>query len=129
MSNKSLRAEIAQAISEGVGGADRIVSAATAVFVAGHEQPIVVLGGSEPDVILPEGLRSLASGIRLDVQAILSQRPISTTPGGDERNAVAWLALSDEELQQRDLKRDLADDFARSTAGSEFVTAWIDENR
>ena len=74
MSESSLRAEVAKAISDGVGGADRIVSAATAVFVGGYEQPIVVLGGNEPDVILPPELKDLAPGIRLDVQAILAER-------------------------------------------------------
>lgn len=74
MGNGSLRAEIVQAISDGVGGAERVVSAATAVFVSGHDQPIVVLGGDEPDVIVPDSLRELSHGIRLDVQAILAER-------------------------------------------------------
>jgi hypothetical protein len=72
--SESLRAEITSAISEGVGGAERVVTAASAVFVAGHDQPIVVLGGSDPDVIVPDSLRELAPGIRLDVQAILADR-------------------------------------------------------
>jgi hypothetical protein len=74
MNKPSLRAEIAQAISDGVGGADRIESAATAVFVGGHEHPIVILGGNDPDVIVPEAMKSLVPGIRLDVQAILAER-------------------------------------------------------
>ena len=74
MSESSLRAEVAQAISDGIGGADRIVSAATAVFVAGHDQPIVVLGGDTPDVVIPEALSAMAPGIRLDVQAIMAER-------------------------------------------------------
>lgn len=72
--NESLRAEITSAISEGVGGAERVVTAASAIFVAGHDQPIVVLGGNEPGVIVPDSLHGLAPGIRLDVQAILAER-------------------------------------------------------
>lgn len=76
MSEPSLRAEIAQAISEGVGGADRIWEGddETGVFVAGYDEPILIVDKPRPDVIIPDALSSLAPGIRLDVQAILAAR-------------------------------------------------------
>lgn len=62
---------------------------------------------------------------------LLDRIPIvSTTQDEDERNAIAWLSLTDQELQDHGLLRSEADYYAIQTVGhSAFVDAWIKENR
>lgn len=71
---KLLKDEITDAIIEGVGeewDVDVIYGSTQNQIVLNDHEPIVVLND---DVILPEDLRGMASGIALDVAAILASR-------------------------------------------------------